>query len=78
MAKKHKSNVIIEDIIGGFGVFLISVFVIYFSIAIINALPYVNFPIKTSSGWLVGFIGGAFITFTNYVKRKNKGYFSKK
>jgi hypothetical protein len=75
--KIHKSDKVVEDIVGGFKVFLVSLFVIYFAIAIINALPDVNFPIKTSSGWLVAFIGGIFMTFANYTKNKNKRYFSR-
>ena len=75
--KRHKSDDVIEDIVGGLRVFMASVFVIYIAILFINALPDVNFPIKTSSGWLVSFIGAAFITFVNYVKGENKGYFSK-
>lgn len=76
--KRHKSDDVIEDIIGAFRVFLVSVFVIYFAIVFINSLPGVDFPVKADSGWLVSFIGGAFITFANYVKGSNKDYFSKK
>lgn len=76
MARRHKSDIIAEDIIGGFKVFLISLFVIYFAIAIINSLPDVNFPIKTSSWWLVAFIGAAFMAFATYVKKNYKKYFT--
>ncbi|MBR9690857.1 hypothetical protein GOV08_04190 [Candidatus Woesearchaeota archaeon] len=78
MAKRHKSDILVDDIIGGFKVLVVSVLVIYFAIAIINALPEVNFPIKTGSAWLVSFIGGIFFTFANYVKNINKAYGKKK
>ncbi len=74
--KKHESDKIVEDIVGGFRIFLISILVVYFSIAIINALPNVNFPISTSSWWIPSFIIGLFITFVSYIKKKNKNYFS--
>lgn len=77
MQKEHKSNKIIQDIIGGFKIFLISVFVVYFAIAIINAIPNINFPIKTDSAWLVSFIVGTFITFISYTQGKMQNYFSK-
>lgn len=74
--KRHKSDRITEDIIGAFKILIISVLVIYFSIAIINALPGVDFPIKTNSSWLVGVIIGILIIFVKYIKNKNKSYYS--
>ncbi len=74
--KKHKSDTVIEDIIGGFRVFLVSVFLIYFGIEIINSLPGVSLPITGNSQWVVSLINGLFLVFVSYVKRKNKEYFT--
>lgn len=74
--ERHRSDVIIEEIIGGFKVFLISALCVYFAIAIINALPNINFPIKENSQWITAIILGLLITFVSYVKKKNKSYFN--
>ena len=73
---KHKSDRIIEDIIGGFKVFLVSVFVIYGSILIINSLPYINIKIPLNSGWFIALILGLIRTFVGYTKNKNEEYYS--
>lgn len=73
---KHKSDKIFEDIIGGFKVFLISVFVVYGSILIINSLPYISFKIPLNSGWFIALILGLLRTFIGYIKTKNEEYHS--
>ena len=73
--KKHKSDIIIEDIIGGFKIFLISALCVYFAIAIINALPNINFPIKENSQWITAIILGLLFAFVSFIKNKNKSYF---
>ena len=73
---RHKSDRIIEDIIGGFKVFLISVFVVYGSILIINSLPYMSFKIPMNSVWFIALILGLLRTFVGYTKSKNEEYHS--
>lgn len=70
----HKSDYIIEDILGGFKIFFVSTILIYVAIAVVNAL-YPNFPIKEN--WGISITIGFLITLGNYIKNKNKDYFKK-
>jgi hypothetical protein len=78
MAKRrHKSEDTINDIKGGLAVFLTSVFSIYFAIAIIDAIPNINFPISTGSRWFVGVVVGLFVVYVKYVKQKATSYYKR-
>jgi membrane protein DedA with SNARE-associated domain len=72
--KMHKSDYIIDDIVGGFKIVFISTILIYVLIAVLNAL-YHNFPIKQDSWWVISLIGGLLILFGKYITNKNKDYF---
>jgi len=69
----HKSDYVIEDIIGGFKIFAISVILIYVALVIVNSL-YPNFPIKENSWWTISIITGILASFINYIKDKNRKY----
>jgi len=70
----HKSEYIIDDIIGGFKIFVISAILIYVALAVVNSL-YPNFPIKEN--WGISITIAILLALGNYIKNKNIGYFRK-
>lgn len=71
----HKSDYIIEDLIGGFKIFFVSIILVYMSLITTISL-YPNFPIKQDSSWVISIIAGLLIVFFNFLRDKNKDYFS--
>lgn len=65
---KHKSNEVIEGLIGGFKVFIVSVLLIYFAIRILKSLLDFNFPISTKSIWILSVLMGLFIAFVKFIQ----------
>jgi len=74
--RKHKSDYVVEDIIGGFKIWFVSTILIYLALAVINTLSS-NFPIKEDSWWFISISVGLLLAFGNYVKDKNKKYFGR-
>jgi len=73
---RHRSEDIIDDIVGGFKIFVISAILIYVALVIVNTL-YPNFPIKENSWWAISLVLGLLLAFGNYIKKKNKSYFGR-
>ena len=71
---KHKSDYIIEDIIGGFKIFFISTILIYIALAVVNSL-YPSFPIKEN--WGISITVAILLALGNYIKDRNKNYFGR-